>query len=143
MCSSDLEEEELNEPVTEWVPRPTTPIFGWRKGLAAFKDSLQAFRSRSKSPEKNEHAERDVAEVRTAHIFIYKLLVPTDRRSKRRPPITRVNCLSKMRSYESPGMKSFVDVLPHVKARSGFSRVVSSSSLRSVLHRGHWWGRRS
>jgi hypothetical protein len=71
------EEGGLEEPVTEWVPRPITPVFGWRKGLAAFKDSLQAFRSRSKSPEKNEHAEGDFAEVRIAHIFIYKLLVPT------------------------------------------------------------------
>ncbi|KAI0252800.1 hypothetical protein BJV78DRAFT_269695 [Lactifluus subvellereus] len=55
------DEDEDVEP----VQRPTTPTFGWRKGLAAFKDSLQAFRSRSKSPEKNEHAERDIAEVRT------------------------------------------------------------------------------
>jgi hypothetical protein len=69
---------EHEEPVTEWVPRPTTPIFGWRNGLAAFKDSLQAFRSRSKSPEKNEHAEKEVAEVRTTHTYIYKLLVLTD-----------------------------------------------------------------
>jgi hypothetical protein len=57
----DEDEDEDAEP----MPRPPTPTFGWRKGLAAFKDSLQALRSRSKSPEKNEHAERDDTEVRT------------------------------------------------------------------------------
>jgi hypothetical protein len=57
----DEDEDEDAEP----MPRPTTPTFGWRKGLAAFKDSLQSLRSRSKSPEKNEHAERDVTKVRT------------------------------------------------------------------------------
>ncbi|KAH9990229.1 hypothetical protein BJV74DRAFT_837337 [Russula compacta] len=51
-------------------PEPTTPIFGWRTGLEAFKTGLPAFRSRSKSPEKspekNEHATGDVAEARTS-----------------------------------------------------------------------------
>jgi hypothetical protein len=47
------------------VPRPTTPALGWRMGLEAFKSGLQVLRSRSKSPEKNQCAERDVVEVRT------------------------------------------------------------------------------
>ena len=44
--------------------RPTTPVLGWRMGLEAFKSGLQVLRSRSKSPEKNQHAEGDVVEVR-------------------------------------------------------------------------------
>lgn len=46
-------------------PEPTTPAFGWRMGLEAFKSGLQVLRSRSKSPEKNQHAEGDVVQVRT------------------------------------------------------------------------------
>jgi hypothetical protein len=47
-------------------PEPSAP--GWRKGLEAFKSGLQAFRSRSISPEKNQRAEEDVVEVRTTLI---------------------------------------------------------------------------
>jgi hypothetical protein len=43
---------------------PTTPALGWRMGLEAFKSGLQVLRSRSRSPEKNQHAERDIVEVR-------------------------------------------------------------------------------
>ena len=46
-------------------PEPTTPVLGWRMGLEAFKSGLQVLRSRSESPEKNQYAEGDVAEVRT------------------------------------------------------------------------------
>ena len=46
-------------------PEPTTPVFGWCNGLEAFKSGLQVLRSRSKSPEKNQHTEVDVVEVRT------------------------------------------------------------------------------
>lgn len=46
-------------------PRLTTPVLGWRMGLEAFKSGLQVLRSRSKSPEKNQHAEEDIVEVRT------------------------------------------------------------------------------
>jgi hypothetical protein len=46
------------------VPRPTTPVLGWRMGLEAFKSGLQVLRSRSKSPEENQHAEGDITEVR-------------------------------------------------------------------------------
>ena len=45
-------------------PRPTTPVLGWRMGLETFKIGLQVLRSRSKSPEKNQHAEGDIVEVR-------------------------------------------------------------------------------
>ncbi|KAI0301317.1 hypothetical protein BC826DRAFT_558631 [Russula brevipes] len=45
-------------------PGPTTPVFGWQKGFEAFKSGFQALRPRSRSPEKNEHAERDVVEAR-------------------------------------------------------------------------------
>jgi hypothetical protein len=55
------------------VPRPTTPVVGWRMGLEAFKSGLQVLRSRSKSPEKNQHAEGDVVEVRTT-LYTGKLL---------------------------------------------------------------------
>jgi hypothetical protein len=46
-------------------PRLTTPVLGWRMGLEAFKSGLQVLRSRSQSPEKNQHAEGDIVEVRT------------------------------------------------------------------------------
>lgn len=46
-------------------PEPTTPIFGWRTGLEAFKTGIQALHSRSKSPGKNEHAAGDIVEVRS------------------------------------------------------------------------------
>jgi hypothetical protein len=42
---------------------PTAPAFGWQRGLDAFKSGLQAIRSRSRSPEKNELTERDASEV--------------------------------------------------------------------------------
>jgi len=42
---------------------PTAPVFGWQRGLDAFKSGLQAIRSRSRSPEKNELTERDASEV--------------------------------------------------------------------------------
>ena len=45
-------------------PEPTTPALGWCMGLEAFKSGLQVLRSRSRSPEKNQHAEGDVVEVR-------------------------------------------------------------------------------
>ena len=44
-------------------PGPATPVFGWRQGLEAFKSGLQVLRSRSRSPEKNEHMERGAGEV--------------------------------------------------------------------------------
>lgn len=51
-------------------PEPTTPGFGW---LDAFKSGIQAFRSRSTSPEKNQRAEGDDVEV-TATLATSKLL---------------------------------------------------------------------
>jgi hypothetical protein len=46
-------------------PEPAAPAFGWHKGLEVFKSGLQVLRSRSRSPEKTEHTERDADEVRT------------------------------------------------------------------------------
>jgi hypothetical protein len=118
----------------EPVPRPTTPIFGWRKSLTAFKGGIQAFRSRSMSPEKNEYTERDIAEVRTTFEAISELSRLTLSLFKRRTAtMTRVS-RTKMRSYKSPWVKrmqvmSSVDVQLNVKTRSGFmiyQRVVSS-----------------
>jgi len=51
-------------------PEPAAPAFGWHKGFEAFKSGLQALRSRSRSPEKNEHKERDVDEVRITLITV-------------------------------------------------------------------------
>jgi hypothetical protein len=56
------EDDDTNDPGPD--PGPTTPVFGWQKGFEAFKSGFQALRPRSRSPEKNEHAERDVVEVR-------------------------------------------------------------------------------
>ena len=42
---------------------PAAPVFGLRQGIEAFKSGLQALRSRSRSPEKNEHMERGAGEV--------------------------------------------------------------------------------
>ena len=43
---------------------PAAPVFGWRKGLEAFKSGIQTLRPRPSSPEKNEHTARDTDEVR-------------------------------------------------------------------------------
>jgi len=42
---------------------PAVPVFGLRQGIEALKSGMQALRSRSRSPEKNEHTERDASEV--------------------------------------------------------------------------------
>ena len=55
-------------------PRPTTPVFGWREGLEAFKSGLQVLRSHSRSPEKDQRAEGDVVEVRL-HCLPVKIVV--------------------------------------------------------------------
>jgi hypothetical protein len=56
------EDDDINDPGPD--PGPTTPVFGWQNGFEAFKSGFQALRPRSRSPEKNEHVERDVVEVR-------------------------------------------------------------------------------
>ena len=48
---------------TEPDSKPGAPIFGWRKSLEAFKSSLHALRSPSRSPEREEYMEQDIAEV--------------------------------------------------------------------------------
>ncbi|KAI9464057.1 hypothetical protein BJY52DRAFT_883235 [Lactarius psammicola] len=42
---------------------PAAPIFGWRKSLEVFKSSLQALRSPSRSPERDEYMEQDIVEA--------------------------------------------------------------------------------
>jgi hypothetical protein len=53
---------------TEPDSKPGAPVFGWRKSLEAFKSSLTALRSPSRSPERDEYMEQDIAEVMLATI---------------------------------------------------------------------------
>ena len=55
----DEEDNEGTEPDSKLAP----PIFGWRKSLEAFKSGLHALRSPSRSPERDEYMEQDIAEV--------------------------------------------------------------------------------
>ncbi len=64
----EFEEEAYEDGDGEDPGLDSEPSFGWRKGLEAFKGGLQALRSRSKSPEKNQLAEGDFLEVRTTLI---------------------------------------------------------------------------
>ena len=61
----DREIEEFDEDyeVTEQDSKAAAPIFGWRKSLEAFKTGLHALRSPSRSPEREEYMEQDIAEV--------------------------------------------------------------------------------
>ena len=58
-----IEEFDEDYEVTEQDSKPAAPIFGWRKSLEAFKTGLHALRSPSRSPEREEYMEQDIAEV--------------------------------------------------------------------------------
>ena len=55
--------EEFDEEDYESTEPDSKPIFGWRKSLEAFKSSLHALRSPSRSPERDEYMEQDIVEV--------------------------------------------------------------------------------
>ncbi|KAF8273562.1 hypothetical protein EI94DRAFT_1794990 [Lactarius quietus] len=57
--------EEFNEDYEETEPdsKPAAPIFGWRKSLEVFRSGLHALRSPSRSPEREEYMEQDIAEA--------------------------------------------------------------------------------
>ena len=59
----DIDEFDEDYEVTEQDSKPAAPIFGWRKSLEAFKTGLHALRSPSRSPEREEYMEQDIAEV--------------------------------------------------------------------------------
>lgn len=58
-----IEEFDEDYEATEQDSKPAAPIFGWRKSLEAFKTGLHALRSPSRSPEREEYMEQDIAEV--------------------------------------------------------------------------------
>ena len=60
------EEDEEDGDGEDTVPdsQPGAPVFGWRKSLETFRSSLQALRSPSRSPERDEYMEQDIAEVK-------------------------------------------------------------------------------
>jgi hypothetical protein len=58
-----IEEFDEDYEITEQDSKPAAPIFGWRKSLEAFKSGLHALRSPSRSPERDEYMEQDIAEV--------------------------------------------------------------------------------
>jgi len=64
-ATEEIDEEDHEDGYGEnEVPDPEpAPVSGWHQGLEAFKSGLQALRSRSRSPEKNEHTERGAGEV--------------------------------------------------------------------------------
>lgn len=66
-----IEEFDEEHELTEQDSEPAAPIFGWRKSLEAFKTGLHALRSPSRSPERDEYMEQDIAEVmRTRDLYL-------------------------------------------------------------------------
>ncbi|KAH9064558.1 hypothetical protein EDB87DRAFT_1556259 [Lactarius vividus] len=59
----EFDEEVYQEGAAEGTEPDSRPIFGWRKSLEAFRSSIHALRSPSRSPERDEDMEQDIAEV--------------------------------------------------------------------------------
>ncbi|KAI9438291.1 hypothetical protein H4582DRAFT_1815256 [Lactarius indigo] len=58
----EFEEEVHEDGAADDTEPDSKPVFGWRKSLEAFKSSLHALRSPSRSPERDEYMEQDIAE---------------------------------------------------------------------------------
>ncbi len=103
--------EEFNEEAGEDTEPDSKPIFGWRKSLDAFKSSLQALRSPSRSPERDEYMEQDIAEVNGARLGCFLVsdwLVLFERLTKMPRSILLVmemNPWTEMMNCKSPRMK--------------------------------------
>ncbi|KAH9077726.1 hypothetical protein EDB83DRAFT_2345491 [Lactarius deliciosus] len=59
----EFDEEVHQDGAGEGTESDSRPIFGWRKSLEAFKSSIHALRSPSRSPERDEYMEQDIAEA--------------------------------------------------------------------------------
>ncbi|KAH9077732.1 hypothetical protein EDB83DRAFT_2345526, partial [Lactarius deliciosus] len=60
----EFDEEVHEDGAGEGTESDSRPIFGWRKSLEAFKSSIHALRSPSRSPERDDvYMEQDIAEV--------------------------------------------------------------------------------